>query len=467
MKPLGLRTKLTLSYSALLVLLLSAAGAISYNTLARQLDADATEEVEELTRGMHGYLRFAGGTASLAYDRDDPDQVSFVERATRFHQIYDADSGQLITQSAAIAPLGLQYTPAEVRAFRDQPRPIDVMTDQGRLRLSNTILTPAPGAHYLLQVGVRLDAVDAALERFLALLLWSLGPALLVAILAGRWMAGRALAPLARLSAEARTIDVGDLRRRLTVRGAGDELDDLAVAFNDTLGRLDHAVGDMKQFSTALAHELRTPLAALRGEAELALTHAQSAEDYRRGLANQLEEMDRLARLITELLTLARAEAGDIVLQRSVVDLGAIATTIAQSMEPVARARDVTLTCEAADDVTVLGDAGWLERLLLNLVDNAIAFTQPGGHIAIRVSQHDGTAELTVADTGIGIDAAALPHLFDRFYQADPSRSARRGGVGLGLSLARWIAQRHAGTITVASEPGRGSTFTVRLKTTG
>jgi heavy metal sensor kinase len=466
-KPLGLRTKLTLSYSALLVLLLSAAGAISYNTLARQLDADATEEVEELTRGMHGYLRFADGTASLAYNRDDPDQVSFVERATRFHQIFDADSGQLITQSAAIAPLGLQYTAEEVHTFRDQPRPVDVLTDQGRLRLSNTILSPAAGKRYLLQVGVRLDAVDAALDRFLALLLWSLGPALVVAILAGRWMAGRALAPMARLSAEARTIDVGDLGRRLTVRGAGDELDDLAVAFNDTLGRLDHAVGDMKQFSTALAHELRTPLASMRGEAELALTHAQSAEDYRRGLANQLEEMDRLARLITELLTLARAEAGDIVLQRGVVDLGALATTIAQSMEPVARARDLTLTCDAGEGVTVLGDAGWLERLLLNLVDNAIAFTQPGGQIAIRASRKDGVAELTVADTGIGIDAASLPHLFERFYQADASRSAKSGGVGLGLSLARWIAQRHAATITVASEPGRGSTFTVRMKLTG
>ncbi|HEX5070138.1 MAG TPA: ATP-binding protein [Vicinamibacterales bacterium] len=463
MRPLSLRTKLTLSYTAILVLLLGAAGAISYKTLARQLDADATDEVEELTRGMHGYLRFVGGEPMLSYDRNDPDQVAFVERATRYYQAFDADTGQMIYQSPALLPLGLQYTPDEVRVFREQPQTMDVYTNEGRIRLTNTLISPPAGDRYLLQVGLRLEHFDAALGRFLALLLWSLAPALAIAIVAGRYMAGRALAPLARLSAEARTIEVADLTRRLTVHGAGDELDELAIAFNDTLARLEHAVGDMKQFSTALAHELRTPLAALRGEAELALTHARSVEDYRRGLATQLEEMDRLARLITELLTLARAEAGDIVLRKQVVDLGALAQSVAQSLEPVARSRELSLLCEAGDQILVTGDAGWLERLLLNLVDNAIAFTPPGGRISIRVTAADGGARLDVEDTGIGMSDVAVAKAFDRFYQADPSRSARGGGVGLGLSLARWIAQRHDASISVQSKPGRGSTFTVLL----
>jgi heavy metal sensor kinase len=462
-RPVALRTKLTLSYTAILVLLLGAAGSISYNTLASQLDADATDEVQELTRGMHGYLRFGGGEPTLSYDRNDPDQVAFVERATRYYQAFDADTGQLIYQSPGLTPLGLEYTPEEVRVFREQPRPVDVFTDQGRIRLTNTLISPSPGEHYLLQVGLRLEHFDAALNRFLALLLWSLAPAVVVAIVAGRYMAGRALAPLARLSAEARTIDVADLTQRLTVRGAGDELDELALAFNDTLARLEHAVGDMKQFSTALAHELRTPLAALRGEAELALTHAQSADDYRKGLATQLEELDRLARLITELLTLARAEAGDIVLRKQVVDLGALAQSVTQSLEPVARARGLSLYCEACRDVLVTGDAGWLERLLINLVDNAIAFTPTGGRVTIRISQTDRLARLDVEDTGIGLSSDTIAHIFDRFYQADPSRSARGGGVGLGLSLARWIAQRHNASISVQSEPGKGSTFTVLL----
>jgi len=462
-KPLSLRTKLTLAYTAILVLLLGAAGAISYSSLASQLNADATDEVQELTRGMHGYLRFGGGEPTLVYDRNDPDQVAFVERATRYYQAFDADTGQLIFQSPALAPLGLQYTPDEVRVFREQPQIEDVYTDQGRIRLTNTIVSPSPVEHYLLQVGLKLDHFDSALHRFLALLLWSLAPALAVAMVAGRYMAGRALAPLARLSAEARTIDVNDLAQRLTVHGAGDELDELAMTFNDTLARLEHAVGDMKQFSTAMAHELRTPLAALRGEAELALTHAHSVEDYRRGLETQLEELDRLARMITELLTLARAEAGDIVLRKQVLDLGALAQSVAQSLEPVARAREVALVCETCEPVHVKGDAGWLERLLLNLVDNAIAFTPAGGRISIRVTIADGFARLDVEDTGIGMSDDAIAKVFDRFYQADPSRSARGGGVGLGLSLARWIAQRHDGSISVQSRPEHGSTFTVLL----
>lgn len=463
MRPLSLRTKLTLSYTAILVLLLGAAGAISYSTLASQLDADATDEVEELTRGMHGYLRFGGGEPTLDYDPNDPDQVAFVARATRYYQAFDADTGQLLYQSPGMLPLGVQYTPDEVRVFREQPQPMDVYTVEGRIRLTNTIISPSRNEHYLLQVGLRLEHFDAALNRYLALLLWSLAPAVVVAIVAGRYMAGRALAPLARLSAEARRIDVNDLAQRLTVHGAGDEMDELAIAFNDTLARLQHAVGDMKQFSTALAHELRTPLAALRGEAELALTHAQSADDYRRGLAAQLEELDRLARLITELLTLARAEAGDIVLRKQVMDLGALAQTVTQSLEPVARARGLSLVCETCEPVLVTGDAGWLERLLLNLVDNAIAFTPSGGRIAIRVAAADGLARLEVEDTGIGMSEEALAKVFDRFYQADPSRSARGGGVGLGLSLARWIAQRHNASISVQSKPGHGSTFTVML----
>lgn len=463
MKPLTLRTKLTLSYTILLAVLLSAIGLVYYRALAGQLDADATEELAELTSGIHGYLRIAGGEVTLDYDRNDPEQAAFVERAGRYFQAYDVVSGQLLLQSPALVPLGVQYTPAEIRAFAAEPRDIDVLTDRGRLRLSNSLFTPAPGATYLVQVGVRLNVIDAALSWFLALLLWSLVPCVVIAMIAGRWMAGRALAPLARLAAETHAIDVSDLGRRLTVRGGGDELDAVAHAFNDTLERLERAVGDMKQFSTALAHELRTPLAALRGDTELALLHARSPEEYRRGLASQLEELDRLAHLITDLLTLARAEAGDIPLAADPVDLDALARSVCQSLAPVAEARGLTLTCTGSEGTVVRGDAGWLERLLLNLVDNAIAFTPAGGQVFVRVSQGEGSGRIEVRDTGIGIASADLPRLFERFYQADPSRSARGGGIGLGLSLARWIARRHNGTIEVASEPGRGSAFTVRL----
>jgi heavy metal sensor kinase len=463
MKPLALRTKLTLSYTSILAALLVAVGFVYYHALARQLEADATADLLEITSGLHGYLRFDHGAPQLVYDRSDPDEASFVDRAARYFQIYDANTGLLLLQSPALTPLGVTYTPGEVQSFRDQPRIEDVLTDQGRLRFSSSVITPSPGEAYLLQVGVRLTGVDNARDRFLGLLLWSVPVCLLAAILAGRLMAGRALAPLARLAAASHGIDVADLTRRLPVRGAGDELDELALAFNDTLGRLEQAIGDMRQFSTALAHELRTPLAALRGETELALMRAQSPEEYRRSLASQLEELDRLARLITQLLTLARAESGEIPLARDVVDLGALAAGVAQALEPVAQARGIALSCATDGDVRVTGDAGWLERLLLNLLDNAIKFTPRGGSIVVAVSRADGRPVLEVRDTGIGIAPEALAHVFDRFYQVDPARSSETGGVGLGLSLSRWIAQRHGATIDAASQPGSGATFTVRF----
>jgi heavy metal sensor kinase len=463
MKPLALRTKLTLSYTAILVVLLVALGLAYYRMLSRQLDADATAEVEEVTSGLRGYLQFEGGAPRLDYDHNDPDEVSSVERVARYFQVYNATTGEMLLQSAALGPLGLHYTPAEVHAFRDHPRIEDVLTDNGRIRFSNSVITSEPNAKYLLQVGVRLAVVDNALERFVNLLLWSGPVCVIVAALAGRWMAGRALAPLARLASASRDIDIADLDRRLPVGGAGDELDHLAAAFNETLRRLAQAVGDMRQFSAALAHELRTPLAAMRGEAELALLQGRSPEDYRRTLSSQLEELDRLARLVTQLLTLARAEAGEIPVAHEAIDLALVARNVVQSLAPVAQARGVAMSSDATAEVRVIGDAGWLERLLINLIDNAIKFTESGGRIAVRAARDGDHAILEVRDTGIGIRADALPHVFERFYQADPSRSSDAGGAGLGLSLARWIALRHSATIEAASTPGQGTTFVVRF----
>jgi heavy metal sensor kinase len=462
-RPLALRTQLSLIYSVIVGLLITTLSLVYYHTLARQLDADATENLTELTSAMHGYLRFNEGLPSLVYDASDLEQVAFIETASRYYQVYDADDGRLLVQSRALQPLGLQYTPEEVRAFREDPFVGDVSTDRGRIRLSNSLLTPSPGESYLLQVGVSLDAVDAALDHFFTLLLWVVPTSVLVVCVTGPWMARWALAPLAGLAAKTRAITVADLGQRLPVRGAGDELDALAEAFNDTLARLERSVGEMRQWSTAIAHELRTPLAALRGEAELALMRGGLSADHEQTLVSQLEEFDKLSRLITQLLTLARAEAGEIPLASDRVPLAPLVESIVEQMEPLAAARDLSLRCGHLDPAVVYGDAAWLERLILNLIDNAIKFTQAGGEIAVTLRQDQDTARLEVADSGIGIEAAAVPHLFERFYRADPSRSPGSEGTGLGLSLAKWIVDRHHGRIDVTSEPGRGSTFAISL----
>jgi heavy metal sensor kinase len=284
-----------------------------------------------------------------------------------------------------------------------------------------------------------------------------------VAALAAWWLSVFALRPLSVLATAAREIDVRTLERRLPTRNVRDELEDVTVAFNDTLARLDHSVGEMRQFSAALAHELRTPLAALRGEIELALRRSGSNDPQRSTLASQIEELDRLARLIDQILTLARAESGQIRLTFVPVDVGALAASLVEQLEPVAQARTIDLRCEQTGTVVVNADAGWLQRLLLNLLDNAIKFTKEGGHVVLRVTRDAGRARIDVRDTGIGMSPDETSHVFERFFQADPARTSGNDGAGVGLSLVKWIVDRHEGSIAVNSRVGEGSTFTVLL----
>jgi two-component system OmpR family sensor kinase len=460
---LTLRARLAAISAIVFGLLLAALSILSYGVLARRLDSDVTERLVQLTDGLHGYLRFDGGVASLAFDAADSDQAAFVHEATRYYQIYDLATGRLVVESNGLAPLGLHLTSAEVGAFRARPKPFDIATEYGRLRISNSVRTVSDGQAYLLQVGVSLAAMDGALRRYRGLLLWYAPAALLIAMFAAWWLSGFALVPLSRMADEARLIDVKTLERRLRVRGVDDELDRVALAFNDTLARLEAAVGQMRQFSAALAHELRTPLTVLRGEIELALRKAGTDNAQHRTAASQIEEIDRLTRLIDHILTLARAESGQIHLTIAPVNMGDLAASLVDQLEPVAQARSIDLRCERSEAVVVQGDAGWLQRLLLNLLDNALKFTGQNGRIVVRVSREGDTARIDVEDSGIGLSSEDAEQVFERFFRADPARSSATEGAGLGLSLVQWIAESHRGAVAVRSRLNEGSTFTVTI----
>ena len=268
---------------------------------------------------------------------------------------------------------------------------------------------------------------------------------------------------MTNLAIAARKIDVQQLSERLPVRGTGDEVDDVAKAFNETLGRLENSVDQMKQFTASISHELRTPLTAMRGEAEVALLEARSVEEYKHVLTSQLEEFDKLTHMINQLLVLARAEAGEIQWADQAVDLSTLILSMTEQMEPLATAKEIRLNSQVQAGVFVHGDTNWIERAILNLLDNAIKFTDDGGQVDVTLSAQKGDAVMCVQDTGIGIPADSLPHVFDRFFRAEPSRSKSVEGVGLGLALAKWIVEKHRGHIEAQSQMGKGSSFTVRL----
>src|SRR5215831_5418640 len=463
MRPLTLRTKLTLFYSITVSILLTGFGLVYYRVLSVGLDRDITQDVIDRASGLRGYLRFEEGVPTFDYDPNDPDELSFINTATRYYQLYELRTGTLIAESDELRATGIQYSPQDLSRYaQSQPSLIDLQTDQGKIRLRNETV-PGEGEMYLLVVGASMRQMDDALRSFLKALAWLIPSGVLLAAIASWFMAGKALQPVAELSKAAGAIAVTSLDRRLPVRGTKDELDQLAAEFNDTPARLEKAVGEMKQFTASISHELRTPLAVLRGEAEIALMQSSSTEQYRRVLASQLEEFEKLTRMVNELLTLARAESGEVAIAHDPVNLSSMAQSLIEQLEPVATSKNLRLSCQCASDVFINGDAGWIERIILNLVDNAIKFTPPGGHVEVRVTQNGENRIIEVTDTGIGIEHDALPHVFERFYRADPSRSNRADGAGLGLSLVKWATDQHHASVEVDSTPGHGSTFRVKF----
>src|SRR5947208_7144219 len=291
MKPLTLRTKLAVFYAIAVSLLLSGFALVYYRVLRVNLETALSDELIERAAGLQGYLRFEDGRPVFIYDDKEPDQVSFVQGASRYFQLYDTRTGDLLAESPELEALGVQYSSNDVHQFAQAASGFnDLQTDQGLLRFRREIVTNYAGGRYLMLVGTSLEPMQDTLAGFLSSMAWLIPTGMLLAAISAWWMAGRALTPVAALAVAAREIAVGSLNRRLPVRGANDELDELAREFNETLARLERAVREMKQFTSSISHELRTPLAVLRGEAEIALMQASTTEQYRNILASQLEE---------------------------------------------------------------------------------------------------------------------------------------------------------------------------------
>ena len=308
----------------------------------------------------------------------------------------------------------------------------------------------------------RFNPLEGALLRELqSISLIGLG---LVAILSGvsaYWLAGSALRPVKRVSGAARQISANTLHTRLAVEEPKDEVRELAVTFNEMLGRLEYNFAQQSRFVADVAHELRTPLASLRTSMEVVASDEDaSIEDYREMTAAQERALTRLESLVSDLLLLARSESA---IASQSVTLSPLIEEVFCDLEHEAARHQVTLQLTNASETTVQGNGALLTRVFSNLVANAIYYNRQGGEVQVSVDQKGDWAVVQVTDSGIGMDVEQQAHVFDRFYRVDGSRTRHKGGAGLGLSIVAAIVHQHNGQVQVESTPGTGSTFTVLL----
>lgn len=316
---------------------------------------------------------------------------------------------------------------------------------------------------FVVQATYSLAGVNGELEHFrnLAIVVFLL--AAIGSVVGGRMIARKSLSPVHAMTHAIRRINAADLTQRLGQTGEDDELDQLAGVLNDMLERLERQVNRIRQFTADAAHELRTPLAALRGNAEVALGEHATHDGRRQTLEDSIEEYDRLSRLTEDLLLLARADAGHAIVKRRSVKLRRAIEDVVELFGAVADENGVGICVHGDCDAHIQADPERVRQVLCNIFDNALKFTPKGGHIDIELSANETEARISVSDSGVGIDPAVLPHVFDRFSRADSARTRSTGGFGLGLPICRTIVEAHGGGIEVESEPNRGTRVILKL----
>ncbi|HEY2163606.1 MAG TPA: ATP-binding protein [Gemmatimonadaceae bacterium] len=480
----GVRARLSIWHSGLLALLLTAFAVASYGFLRRtelaRIDSTLHEQSEIVAQAMSAVA--AGGTISHA-DTARLLGVMHDLRARGLRAWVVDGAGRPVFATAMVhegegaaeerSVLG-DTLPAEVLSAagpiaRTRVVQQTISTDSGRARLYGAPLPETLGTGAVV-VSTSLRDLDALLTDARDAAVAAVIVAVLLSALAGYVLARKSLLPVTSMSQQADRIGAANLHERLPVTNPHDELGRLATTFNRLLDRVDNAFEQQRRFMADASHELRTPVAILRGETDISLSSDdRTRDDYRGALVVVHNAADRLSRTVNDIFLLARVDASQVPTAPAPLYLDELVADTCRAMRSLAAQRGVTLTCDTAGELAYVGDTVLLERLVMNLVDNAIKYSDDGGTVRVRLDHNARSIALTVANSGPGIPLEAQPHVFDRFYRVDAARTAAaRGaaassGSGLGLAIAKWIAELHGGGVELtASEPGR-TVFTFRL----
>ena len=397
------------------------------------------------------------------------EEIELESAARRYQQFYirllDQRGVPLMETSGMAEQLDLPKVIAQTRAHPD--RGFSMRGKQGRLFRVTSAAIPVgspPTQTDIVQVAVDVSQEEELLARYRHWFEAIMGGIFIVFPLVGYQIARHGIRPVAEMATTARRISSTNLRERILAEGYPVELASLADTFNQMLDRLEESFERISRFSADIAHDLRTPVNNIRGEAEVALARARTVDEYRDVLGSCLEEAVRLSDLIGDLLFLARAESPVALLHRASVDVNELLGGICDYYEASAAEGGISLTMTARGEPVIADlDRVLIQRAIGNLVANAVVHTLPGGAIVLRSYLEDATVRIEVSDTGVGIPAEALPRVFDRFYRVDSSRSQSSGGTGLGLSIVQSIVALHGGRAAISSEPGHGTRVTLLI----
>jgi heavy metal sensor kinase len=462
--PRSLRFRLTAWHAAVVSAVFVLLGVLLFARLKSYLETAIMETQARRARQI-GETLIAGipqtGEAAVA---SEIERLYAPEQSDRFIRVSRSDGSVLYGSGP---PTDQSFNPAGIAPARPPgPQPEfgrKAQTPGGSTLLIATFQIATPKGGYLVEVGTLADPVDSFVRQLALLLGVGLPIVVLVAAGGGYVLVRRALRPVDLMASKAELITQHNPGERLPVTHTGDELERLAESLNRMITRLDDAFQNSKRFVADASHELRTPLTILRGELESLAQEPRARGELADRLGSLLEEVERLTNIVERLLALSKLDAGEAQSEWVHFDLAAVATATAEQIALLADDKRISITCEADGPVAVDGDRARMKQVVVNLLDNAIKYTPEGGAVHVRVAAVGRQAVLEVADTGIGIPEAAVPHIFERFFRVDRSRSRQPDGAGLGLAIVRSICNAHGGAAEVESAVGRGSRFRIRL----
>ncbi|HEX3142647.1 MAG TPA: heavy metal sensor histidine kinase [Pyrinomonadaceae bacterium] len=454
----SVRLRLTLWYAGVLAVSLVVFGLLVYYAAANIFYQRQDEA-----------LRSTAETVASAYMQELEEEQSIPKAnevvlaemvfPNRYVEVTDAN-GQVVAWSANLTGRVLTIPAENLARARQQAISFAVIN---KLRVAVVPLSANKELGYAV-VAEPLSVIDEGLRRLRNYFFAGVPLILLLASIGGYFLARKSLSPIALMNRQTRRITAENLSARLDIMNARDELGSLALTINDLLARLDDSFKEQQRFVADASHELRTPLAVLRGETEVALSQTRHADEYKASLALIKDEAERLSRIVEDLFILARQPFDRPTVAKHPVQLDRTVAECGRAAQVLAAQKNLKLTVAANAPVRLQGDDELLQRMILNLLDNAVKYTPAGGEISIELTTSNGDARIVVRDNGIGIPARDQPNVFDRFYRVDKARSRALGGAGLGLSITRWVAEIHGGRVSVASGAG-GSVFTVQLPT--